>query len=126
MNITSLGRASIKVRDLDASERFYSSVLRMTTTGQLDRNDEIGFRVGRSDQLVLQASGRAATHEDGGIQKQHIAFVVGNNPRMLEEAATHLTAHGVAFEQVTHEEYESLYLHDPDGHLVELYYWPEW
>ena len=41
-------------------------------------------------------------------------------------AATHLKENGVDFEAVAHEEYESLYLRDPDGHLIELYYWPEW
>jgi catechol-2,3-dioxygenase len=126
MNITSLGRASIKVRNLDVSERFYSNVLRMTLTGSFDRAEELQFRVGRSDQLVLEAAEEQTNGDNSAVAKQRIAFVVGNNPRTLADAASHLAAQGITFEQVTHEEYESLYLRDPDGHLVELYYWPEW
>jgi len=127
MNITGLGRASIFVRNLQASERFYATVLRMPIVARGECGARVQFRVGRSNQLELQA---AATNETNGPSRagnaQHIAFVVGNNPRTLEDARRHLAENGIAFEQVTHEEYESLYLRDPDGHLVELYYWPEW
>jgi catechol 2,3-dioxygenase-like lactoylglutathione lyase family enzyme len=51
---------------------------------------------------------------------------VGNTPRKLDEAAQHLDAHRVGYERVTHAEHESLYCRDPDGHLIELYYWPSW
>lgn len=84
MNITSLGHAAIKVRDLDTSEAFYSGILGM----------------------------------------HHLAFVVGNDPATLEAAARHLERHEVRYERVVHEEFESLYCRDPDGHLIELYCWP--
>lgn len=125
MNITGFGQASIKVRDLSASERFYAGVLCMPVAAELHRETEVGFRVGKSNRFLLQAASATAS-EDRQLGMHHIAFVVGNNPRTLEAAAHHLTAHGIPFEQVAHAEYESLYLRDPDGHLIELYYWPEW
>jgi catechol-2,3-dioxygenase len=125
MNITGFGRASIKVKDLDVSERFYAGALGMPILTEMRREAEVGFRVGKSNQFLLQAA-VADAPQDRHLGMHHIAFVVGNNPRTLEAAAQHLTAQGIPFEQVAHEEYESLYLRDPDGHLIELYYWPEW
>lgn len=127
MNITGLGRASLQVRDLAASERFYSHVLRMPVVSRCGQGSRIGFRIGKAYELVLEPIHRSAdANTTGSIGAAQIAFVIGNNPRKLHEAAQHLSEQGVPFEQVSHAEYESLYLRDPDGHLIELYYWPEW
>ena len=123
MQITSLGRASLRVRDLEASARFYSQILRMPIVRQSPGHNQLGLRVGRCNEFVLEAGGTASSQHSG---LPDVAFVIGNNPRTLEAAATHLKENGVDFEAVAHEEYESLYLRDPDGHLIELYYWPEW
>ena len=123
MQITALGRASLKVRDVDASARFYSQVLRMPIVRKSERHNHLGLGVGKCNEFVLEPGG-TSTADDTGLP--HIAFVIGNSPRTLEAAAMHLAENGIAFETVAHEEYDSLYLKDPDGHLIELYYWPEW
>lgn len=123
MQITSLGRASLKVSNLEASARFYSQILRMPVLRHSPRHNRLGLRVGRCTEFVLEAGGAPACQHSG---LPDVAFVIGNNPRTLEAAAMHLKENGITFEAVAHEEYESLYLRDPDGHLVELYYWPEW
>ena len=120
MNITSLGRTSLKVSDLERSARFYSEVLRMPVIGKPARSEHVALRVGRAHQLWLERAEPPARYAEP------IAFVIGNNPRMLEAAADHLLANGVSFREVEHEEYESLILQDPDGRPIELYYWPEW
>lgn len=120
MNITSLGRTSLKVSDLDRSARFYSEVLRMPVIGKPALSEHVTLRVGKAHQLLLERAEPSARYAEP------IAFVIGNNPRMLEEAADHLQANGVSFRAVEHEEYESLVLQDPDGRPIELYYWPEW
>lgn len=120
MNITSLGRTSLKVSDLERSARFYSEVLRMPVIGKPARGEHVALRVGKAHQLLLEHAEPPARYAEP------IAFVIGNNPRMLEEAADHLQANGVSFREVEHEEYESIILQDPDGRPIELYYWPEW
>jgi catechol-2,3-dioxygenase len=122
MRITALGHAGIAVRDLSASRRFYEGVLGMPIQSVQPR--EIRFRVSESEQLLVRASDFDAAIGKAGVH--HIAFIVGNTPRNLDEAAAHLAAHRVEFERVAHEEHESLYCRDPDGHIVELYYWPSW
>ena len=47
MNITSFGHAAIKVRDLDASEAFYSGILRMPVAARFPQQSEaviVGLR----------------------------------------------------------------------------------
>lgn len=120
MNITSLGRTSLKVSDLERSARFYSQVLRMSVIDEPSGNEHVALRVGKAHQLWLKRAEPAAGYAEP------IAFVIGNNPRMLEEAADHLQSSGVSYRAVEHEEYESLVFQDPDGRPIELYYWPEW
>lgn len=120
MNITSLGRTSLRVHDLERSARFYSQVLRMPVVAEPAPSNRVALRVGKAHRLLLERAERSTA------PVEPIAFIIGNNPRMLEEAADHLQANGVSFRSVEHEEYESLLLHDPDGRLIELYYWPEW
>lgn len=120
MNITSLGSTSVKVSDLDRSAHFYSKILRMPVIDEPVRNGHVMLRVGKANRLLLERAEAVAGYAEP------IAFVIGNNPRTLEEAADHLHKSGVSFRAVVREEYESLVLHDPDGRPIELYYWPEW
>ncbi|HEY4366484.1 MAG TPA: VOC family protein [Steroidobacteraceae bacterium] len=127
MNITSFGHAAIKVRDLDISEAFYSGVLRMPVVMSFPQDRERGFGVGATSHFLVQAVGPDAPAPDAHtLGVHHVAFVVGNNPAALDAAASHLDQHRIGYRRVSHEEYESLYCHDPDGHLIELYYWPSW
>lgn len=123
MQITGLGHAGIGVRDLQASEAFYSGVLGMRTLPRAEAR-KLRFQVSDREQLTLREIGRAVDLQGSGVH--HIAFIVGNTPTTLDEAAQQLDAHRVEYERVAHEEHESLYCRDPDGHLVELYYWPSW
>jgi glyoxylase I family protein len=122
MQITALGHAGIGVRDLQASRRFYEGVLGMSLRST--ELHSLKFQVSESEQLLVREVdppfGAALT----GVH--HIAFIVGNTPARLDAAAQQLTLHRVDYERVAHEEHESLYCRDPDGHIVELYYWPSW
>ena len=123
MQITSLGHAGLGVRDLQASKAFYSGVLGMQVLPGVEAR-KLSFQVSESERLTVCEVGRAIDPLSGGVN--HVAFIIGNTPRKLDEAAEHLEAHRVRYERVAHEEHESLYCRDPDGHLVELYYWPSW
>lgn len=128
MNISRFGQASLKVRNLEASARFYCDVLGLPVLSRSNSRTTIELGVGHSHRFALErANGRGGPAGDQ-IGLNRIAFVVGNTPRTLEQAAQHLSAKGIVYERIAHEEeeYESLLLHDPDGHLIELYYWPEW
>lgn len=125
MNITSLGHAAIKVRDLDTSEAFYSGILGMPVIMRFPCEQELGFGIGTSNVFMVQAVGKDAPQPEARtLGMHHLAFVVGNDPATLEAAARHLERHEVRYERVVHEEFESLYCRDPDGHLIELYCWP--
>jgi len=123
MQITGLGQAGIGVRDLQASKAFYSGVLGMRALPTAEGR-KLQFQIGESEQLTVREVGRVVDLRANGVH--HIAFIIGNTPLKLDEAAQHLDAHRVEYERVAHEEHESLYCRDPDGHLVELYYWPSW
>jgi catechol 2,3-dioxygenase-like lactoylglutathione lyase family enzyme len=124
MHITAIGHAGLGVRDLQASKAFYSGVLGMPTVPGVEAH-RLKFQVSEREQLTLrEVIGDSANAHSTGVH--HIAFIVGNTPMKLNEAAQHLDAHRVLYERVVHEEHESLFCRDPDGHLVELYYWPSW
>ena len=122
MRITGLGHAGIAVRDLDASRDFYEGVLGVPLRSQDAR--ALQFQVSESEQLFVRQVESPVAPGTTGVH--HIGFIVGNTLSMLEAAANRLSAHSIEYERVAHAEHESLYCRDPDGHLVELYYWPSW
>ena len=127
MNITALGHAAIRVRDLESSEAFYSGVLGMPVVMRFPEEQELGFGIGGASVFMVQAVGKdAPAPDERTLGVHHMAFIVGNNPAPLSDAAHQLDRHGVRYQRVMHEEFESLFCRDPDGHLIELYYWPSW
>ena len=97
MNITALGHAAIRVRDLASSERFYSGVLGMPVVMRFPEEQELGFGIGKSSVFMVHAVGKDAPAPDArtlGIH--HMAFIVGNTPDTLSAAANRLNEHGVA------------------------------
>ena len=124
MQITALGHAGIAVRDLEASRAFYSGVLGMKVHSVESRR--LKLQVSESEQLFVSRIDTETPSTVPTTGVYHVAFIVGNTPVTLDEAARQLDAHRVTYERVAHEEHESLYCRDPDGHLVELYYWPSW
>ncbi|HEY8539356.1 MAG TPA: VOC family protein [Steroidobacteraceae bacterium] len=124
MRIKALGHAGIAVRDLDASRAFYSGVLGMPIASVEPRR--LALRASESELLLLNRTESTPPEAARANGVHHVAFLVGNTPMTLDEAARHLEAHRIRYERIAHEEHESLYCHDPDGHLVELYYWPSW
>ena len=123
MQITALGHAGIATSDLDACRTFYAEVLGMQLM-QSGKNEDLRFRVTDLEHFFVRKA--AAKADVSSNHLRHIAFIVGNTPLKLDEAARHLDSHRVEYQRVAHEEHESLYCRDPDGHLVELYYWPAW
>ena len=127
MHITALGHAAIRVRDLESSEAFYSGVLGMPVVMRFPEERELGFGIGGASVFMVQAVGKdAPAPDERTLGVHHMAFIVGNNPATLADAAQQLDRHGVRYQRVMHEEFESLFCRDPDGHLIELYYWPSW
>ena len=65
MNITGLGRASLKVRDLAASERFYSRILRMPVVSRSRAGASAGveFRVGHANEFIVEPAGELASDD---------------------------------------------------------------
>ena len=122
MNITSFGQAGIRARDLAASERFYAGVLNMPLLARETTSGALSFQVGEFNRLVVQPRAPDSWPDE----TDHIAFVIGNNPAALEAVAHRLDEHQVVYERREHAEFESLCCRDPDGRLVELYYWPSW
>ena len=58
----------------------------------------------------------------GAVGVRHIAFLV-DSEQALKDAYLTLRASGVAIERaVDHVSQKSVYFHDPDGNLLEIYY----
>jgi catechol 2,3-dioxygenase-like lactoylglutathione lyase family enzyme len=125
MQITGLGHAGIATHDLDACRRFYAEVLGMQLV-RAQESENLRFRVNEHEQFFVRKACEPATTDPGLNRMRHIAFIVGNTPMKLDEAARHLDSYRIEYQRVAHEEHESLYCRDPDGHLIELYYWPSW
>ena len=120
---------ALYVGDLEASGRFYETVLgfhplladdRMRAYSVAGKQLLLLFVRGGSIRPTLMHGGLIPQHDGSGTQ--HLAFAV--SPEELPAWRSHLQAHGIAIESELNcgdgGSGDSLYFRDPDGHSLEL------
>lgn len=119
-----LGHLVLYVSDLQKSRHFYQEVIGLQLSGTLFDGRAITLTGGRTHhELMLVAAGEGALRRAGGqLGLHHFAFCVGEGLEVIRCVKTRLETHGVSLLGASdHTITYSLYLHDPDGNMVELY-----
>jgi len=117
-----LGHAHLKVKDLERSIAFYTTVLNLTVTERV--GGDYAFLSGGSlhHEIALQRVGASAPQPPAhGTGLYHVAFEVPDR-RALAEAYERLRAAGIAVTPVDHFISWALYFDDPDGNGLEIYW----
>jgi catechol-2,3-dioxygenase len=113
MEIEGFDHVAIRVRDLEASQRWYETMF------GLQRRFEDAWQ---GEPVVLCAGDACLAlfqgAREGGSGLEHIAFRLTRAG--LEQAKSDLRARGIAFRPADHGVSRSVYLHDPDGYEIEL------
>lgn len=119
--VKSVGHVGLYVNDLERSRDFYTRVLGMTVSDVGETGNLFMSPDPKQDhhQLVL-AKGR--TPAEGARVVQQVSFKVESLDE-LKAFKKHLeTEKAPIARTVSHGHSASIYLNDPDGNLVELYY----
>ncbi len=123
VRVKKLGHAVLKVRSLEASVPFYRDVLGLNEVAR-HGNQMVFFSCGDNhhDLALLEVGSNAVSPMPKQVGLYHLAFKVGDSLDTLRAFRDHLAAHGVALAgQSDHRVSQSLYCHDPDGIMIELY-----
>ncbi len=123
MQVTGIGHAVLKVRDLNHSEQFYRDVLGLKVCGHLE-NRMVFFTAGEShhDLALLNVGPDAPEADPKAVGLAHVAFRIGDSFEQLQEAAETLRARGIEIERTSdHRASLSIYFRDPDGNQIEFY-----
>ena len=116
-----LGHIVMNVSDLDASLDFYTKVTGAEIVFH-NHDARIAFlSLGQQHHdiaLVQHATEAAPDSTRSGLF--HMAWQLGDFAE-LQTAHKELTVAGIALEPIQHNITNSLYMRDPDGHVVELY-----
>ena len=117
MQITQVLYAALLVDNIEKSEQFYSTVLKLPKIDRDLKFPGIWYQIGNFQiHLILAATiiPDAVDHEKLG-RNRHLAFSVAN----LEAAKQQLIAHNCPF-QMSASGRAALFTQDPDGNIIEL------
>ena len=123
MHALKLGHAVLKVRSLATSVPFYRDVLGLNEVAR-HGGRMVFFSCGENhhDLALLEIGDQAAAPAERQVGLYHLAFKVGDSLDELRACRDHLAVHGVELAgQSDHRVSQSLYCHDPDGIMIELY-----
>ena len=126
MQLKGIGHVLLRVLDLHRSRKFYSDVLGFRV---LEEDPEHGGTFmaleGQSHAIDLfpVTDAEAAERQMPGVRGLgHIAFRVESEVALKDAYAT-LREHGVEIVRtIDHVSQKSIYFHDPDGNVLEIYY----
>ena len=121
-----IGHVLLRVRDLERSRQFYTTVLGFEVTEQDPEHGGLFMALpGNAHTLDLFPVADPAAAQPpmaGGLGVQHVAFQV-DSEAALREAYFTLQDQGVKIARaVDHVSQKSIYFHDPDGNLLEIYH----
>ena len=124
MEVQSLGHVVLKVSDMARAEAFYAGVLGLPVAARCSEPFEMTFfSLGNHHDFAIMAVGPGAEPADPSATGLfHVAFRIGDSLDQLLEAKRELADQGIGTDlEMDHTVTKSLYLHDPDGNMVELY-----
>ena len=116
-----LGHVVLNVSDLDASIAFYEKAIGLEVVSRNREGTTAFMSLGEQHHdlaLVQRATGEPPEPTQPGIV--HMAWKVEDFPA-LQAAWRELTEAGIELEPIQHNITNSLYMRDPDGHVVELF-----
>jgi catechol-2,3-dioxygenase len=126
VRLKELGHVLLRVLDLERSRKFYTEVLGLRVLEEDPAHGGVFMALpGQSHVLDLfpVADPEAARQQRPGLRGLgHLAFRVESEDA-LREAYTTLREQGVPIARaIDHGSQKSLYVHDPDGNVLEIYY----
>lgn len=121
-----LGHLVLNVSDIDASIDFYTRAIGLEVVARAPDGRIAFLSLGQQHHdlaLVQRATGARPEPDQPGLV--HMAWRL-DDFAALQAAHAELTETGIAQEPIQHNITNSLYMRDPDGHVVELYCdrWP--
>lgn len=131
--VRNLGHVVLRVRDAEASARWYEDVLGLKVTFRMPR--QMVFLAARADsshELALMTLGAGAPGpEPGRVGLYHVGWQLGSLEE-LEGITERLREKGIEVAGIgDHGISMGVYLHDPDGNELEIFYelprgeWPQ-
>jgi catechol 2,3-dioxygenase len=126
IRLTRIGHVALRVADVERSRAFYSTLLGFEVVEEDPEHGGVFMALpGLSHTVDLFPIGDPATvpaPTPGAVGVRHVAFLV-ESEGALKDAYLTLQAHGVPIVRaVDHVSQKSVYFHDPDGTLLEIYY----
>ena len=122
-----IGHVALRVADVERSRTFYSTLLGFEVVEEDPEHGGVFMALeglSHTVDLFPIEDPRAATSPPppGAVGVRHIAFLV-DSEQALKDAYVTLQANGVRIARaVDHVSQKSIYFHDPDGTLLEIYY----
>jgi len=118
MDIEALDHVGLAVADIDRSVRWYQQVLGLQRAYK-DAWGDYPAVLEKNGSGVALFPARGERIEPATYKSlAHVGFRVSR--RAYEEARTELTAAGIEFRESDHKVAWSIYLLDPDSHLIEI------
>ena len=113
-----IGHVHLRVSDLDRAMAFYKSTLGLEVTHRTEGG--VFLSAGGSHALIGLNTGWSPEGQAPAVGQFAVRYP--DRPA-LARALSRVTSSGAQVDGgLDHGPFEALYLHDPDGHLIELYY----
>ena len=113
-----VGHVHVRVSDLDRSLAFYKRVLGFEITHRTANGGTFLGAGGRLSQIGLNTGALPDTPSPGAV---HFSIRYPDRPA-LARALDRATSGGATLDAaLDHGSYDALYIHDPDGNVIELY-----
>lgn len=115
---------ALRVRDLARAVDFYTSLFGLRVRGRGSSDDSPLVLLERDALRLALIESKTPEWEAGRGGLHHLGFLVGSTEEVIAIEAA-LRRRGISISRQTvnprHPGERSIYFHDPDGHLIEVY-----